>query len=429
MLLTAASVLFAPTAAQCSIAYVVTDLGTLNNDDQFSQGFGINNYGQVAGVSLNGQAIPHVFLWTPGTVNGTDGAMRDLGVCSSGFDDGLKLNSYGQLQFNRGVSTTSFGVQSHAFLWTPAAPNGIEGSAADLLTLNGADGASYGYGINDDGAVVGFSYPGACFIWTPASPNAPAGTMTDFGNRSSGGVAFAINKAGQVAGSIQVTFFNYPIIHPGPGPYSTNDIIGPGPATDQNDQSNSGTGYAINAAGHVAGSAVFSGGVRPFIYTGGGLLNFAPDGTAYGINSSDQAVGDVNNNAFVYRNGATSNLLSLLDPAAGWAQLTSARAINDKGQIAGTGAHNGALHAFLLTPVELILRFTTIRREGADIRLIWQTTGGKTNQLQVANGNFSFADLGAPMVIGGVGATSASYLDIGGATNAVMRLYRISMPL
>jgi hypothetical protein len=119
----------------------------------------------------------------------------------------------------------------------------------------------------------------------------------------------------------------------------------------------------------------------------------------------------------------------LLDPAAGWAQLTSARAINDKGQIAGTGAHSGSLHAFLLTPIELILRFMTIRREGADIRLIWQTTGGKTNQLQVANGNFSFADLGAPMVISGVGATSASYLDIGGATNAVTRLYRIEMPL
>ena len=416
--------------AQSAPLYVATDLGLLNADDQFSQAFGINNYGQVAGFSLNSQAVPHVFLWTPIAANGVSGAMSDLGLCASGFDGGFKLNNYGQLQFNRGVSTPSFGVQSHAFLWTPSTPNTSAGSAVDLLTLNGADGASYGYGINDDGAVVGSSYPGPCFIWTPASPHAATGTMTDFGNRSSSGVAFAVNNSGQIAGSIGVTFFSYPTVHAGLSPYTSGDIIGPGPRADQNDQSYSGTAYAINAAGHVAGDAVFPNpnSLRPFLSTGGSnLTDIAADGHAAGINNRDQIVGDVNNNAYLFANGTNYNLFSLLGPSSGWNQLVTARAINDAGQIVGYGSRNGDLRAYLLTPIELILRITTIAREGSNIRLTWQTVGGTTNQIQVANNNFDFTNLGSPIIIDGIGVSLTNSVELGGATNAQARYYRISL--
>lgn|ERR1022692_1019378 len=429
-LTTTSLALSAACPAHSAPLYVATDLGLLNSDDQFSQGFGINNYGQVAGFSLNSQAVPHVFLWTPAAANGVTGAMRDLGPCASGFDGGFKLNSYGQLQFNRGVSTPSFGVQSQAFLWTPSAPNTTVGSAVNLLTLNGADGASYGYGLNDNGSVVGSSYPGPCFIWTPVSPNAMTGTMTDFGNRSSSGVAFAVNNSGQVAGSIGVTYFSYPIVHTSLSPYTSNDIIGPGPRVDQNDQSYSGTGYAINAAGHVAGDAVFPNpnSLRPFLFTGGGnLTDFAADGHAAGINTRDQIVGDVNNNAFLYANGTNYNLLSLLDPSAGWNQLVNARAINDGGQIVGYGSRNGDLRAYLLTPIELVLRITAIAREGDSIRLTWQTIGGTTNQIQVANNSFSFTNLGSSLIINGAGVSLTNSVDLGGATNAQARYYRISL--
>jgi hypothetical protein len=357
--------------------------------------------------------------------------MSDLGLCLGGVDGSLKVNNYGQVQFNRGVSTPSFGTQSHALLWTPTTPNGTTGGTTDLLTLNGADGASYGYGINDNGAVVGFSYPGFCFIWTPVSPNATAGAMTDLGNRSNGGSANAVNNSGQITGGIEVTFFGYPINHPGLGVYSTNDIVGPGPQADRNDQTYSGTGYAINAAGHVVGAAVFPNpaGLRPFISTGGtNLTDFAQaSGHAYGINNADQIVGEVNSSASLYSNGTNYNLLNLIDPSAGWPQLSTAWAINDRGQIAGTGAHNGNLRAFLLTPIGLVFRITAIVRQGSDIQLTWQTLGGTTNQVQVADGSFSFTNLGSPFVIVGTGPSSTNYVEVGGATNGLARYYRISL--
>jgi hypothetical protein len=55
--------------------------------------------------------------------------------------------------------------------------------------------------------------------------------------------------------------------------------------------------------------------------------------------------------AFLYDNGAMSDLNGLIDPATGWT-LQGTNAINDSGQIVGWGRH-GAMHdrAFLLTPV------------------------------------------------------------------------------
>ena len=417
--------------AQATAIYVATDLGLLNSDDQSSQALGLNNYGQVSGFCPDSQAVPHAFLWTPTTSNGASGLMTDLGLCSSGFDGGLKLNGCGQVQFNRAVSTPSFGVQSHAFLWTPSAPNTAEGIAVDLLTLNGADGASYGYGINDDGTVVGSSYPGPCFIWTPTSSHAMTGVMTSFGSGSSSGVAFGVNNSGLVAGSIGSGFFSYPGIHAGLGPYSSNDIIGPGPQSDLNDQSDSGTAYAINAAGHAVGDTVFpnTGEVRPFLFVGGtNLTDFSSTGGhASALNNRDEVVGDRNNNAVLYANGTNSTLLNLLDPSAGWNQLVTARAINDSGQIVGYGSRNGDLRAYLLTPVQLLLKITAIVREGNNIRLTWQTVGGTTNQLQSAGGNFNFSNLGLPLVINGAGSSSTNYLDLGASTNVQARYYRVSM--
>ncbi|MDB6019522.1 MAG: extracellular repeat protein family [Pedosphaera sp.] len=422
--------------AHAATSYLITDLGRLNANDQFSQAFGINSYGQVAGFSLDVNAIPHTFLWTPTTSHGLTGTMIDLGLCTSGIGGGFKLNDYGQVQFNRGTITPSFGTQSHAFLWTPTSPNGTNGSATDLLTLNGADGASYGYGINNAGAVVGSSYPGQCFIWAPSSPHATTGVMTSFGNSSSSGVAFAVNDASQVAGSIGVGFYGYPLRHAGSGAYATNDVIGPGPSGQTQDYS--GTGYAINAVGHVAGEAVFPGaGIRPFLFTGGGnLIDFAPaggGGHAYGINNADQVVGTYNSTTFLYSNGTNYNLANLIDPSAGWSQLTAAYAINQSGQIAGVGARNGVLTSFLMTPVQLVFRITAITVEGNNIRLTWQTLGGTTNQVQVVNGaagggfTNNFSNLSPSLVITTPGLSSTNYLDVGGATNPSTRYYRIGL--
>lgn len=46
--------------------------------------------------------------------------------------------------------------------------------------------------------------------------------------------------------------------------------------------------------------------------------------------------------------GPPQNLNDLIDPTSGWF-LTSARGINNQGQIVGAGRIGGATHAFLLT--------------------------------------------------------------------------------
>ena len=74
---------------------------------------------------------------------------------------------------------------------------------------------------------------------------------------------------------------------------------------------------------------------------------------------------------------------------------------------------------------------TAITREGNDIRISWATVGGTTNRVVVTsgavNGSFTtnFTNLSSPIIIPGTGGTTTNYLDIGGATNAPSRYYRV----
>lgn len=94
----------------------------------------------------------------------------------------------------------------------------------------------------------------------------------------------------------------------------------------------------------------------------GGIDIGTIDGIAYstgrGINASGQVVGTADPlchpcaapKAWVWHLGGTITALDTLIPAgSGW-QLQQANGINDRGQIVGRGVHNGAYHAFLLTP-------------------------------------------------------------------------------
>ena len=77
-------------------------------------------------------------------------------------------------------------------------------------------------------------------------------------------------------------------------------------------------------------------------------------------------------------------------------------------------------------------RVIAIARETNNIRVTWKTAGGRTNQLQVATtstGSYStnFVNLGPVMIIPGTGDATANYLDIGAATNATPRYYRVRL--
>jgi probable HAF family extracellular repeat protein len=77
---------------------------------------------------------------------------------------------------------------------------------------------------------------------------------------------------------------------------------------------------------------------------------------ATAVNASGQIVGwsrsadGSTSRAVLWQGGAIVDLNTLLPPGSGWT-LTRAAAINDRGQIVGTGIHDGHVRAFLLTPL------------------------------------------------------------------------------
>ena len=84
-----------------------------------------------------------------------------------------------------------------------------------------------------------------------------------------------------------------------------------------------------------------------------GTLDQDPDSQALAINSEGQVVGWSGNQngalrAFLWQDGAMTDLNTLLPAGSGW-QLLQANTINACGDISGVGIHNGVTAAFLLT--------------------------------------------------------------------------------
>lgn len=103
-----------------------------------------------------------------------------------------------------------------------------------------------------------------------------------------------------------------------------------------------------------------------FLWHRGHLSCFTSLGTqyaeAYGINNCGQVVGHaydlggenqpecIHEHALIWQQRKVYDLNKCLPAKSGWA-LQVAKGINDRGQIVGTGIHNGHTRAFLLTPI------------------------------------------------------------------------------
>jgi probable HAF family extracellular repeat protein len=122
-------------------------------------------------------------------------------------------------------------------------------------------------------------------------------------------------------------------------------------------------GNAINNIGHVGGGALTPQGIGHAFYYDGTIHDLGTLGgtlsIAYGINDDDAIVGISNpdptnedlSHGYIYtRENGMVDLNDFIDPQSGWL-ITEANAINNAGEIAGTGVIDGQPHAVLLTPV------------------------------------------------------------------------------
>ena len=323
-----------------------------------------------------------------GLAGATDYQVIDLGANVSPKD----INSYGEIVGARNTDQ----YPNTAFRW--AADTGFEdlnGTSANALndtgtvtgsTITGAfvlDGNStrswndhYANGVNELGNVAGSQagknpYRETSIPYNPAVLEGNKWTVMDIAKVYPRGtrqgvyadqyILFDINENGYAVGRKS----RYGLAGSAPflitPPYSAiTDITGitflPVP--------NGGSANAINAQNHIVGRSdnnssageyafafLYDGVTTSDLGTLGGLRS-----GAYDINDFDQVVGysetATGNHAFVWDQATGMQDLNSLITASEWV-LTSAAAVNNAGDIVGTGLLNGEAHGFLLTTGEV----------------------------------------------------------------------------
>lgn len=280
-----------------------------------SSAIAINNSGQVM-VNTNAGNSNQPSIWS--RLSGTQSL--NLNAANS---NGAAINNIGEV-VGAGNPDNSGNLQ--AFLAEPA-----EG-AQWLPSLGGAlSGAN---GVNDAGAVVGFSYTAAntqhAFLWTAAGGTQD---LTPDSSSIGGATAMAINSA--------------------------NDVVGY---------------YYPNGSSRTVG----------FLWTqNGGLQNLGGTGTlAFAINNAGTIVGqtpfaNADRHAFSW---SASGGIQDLGTLGG--EESSALSINSRGWIAGTSLPSkgkGLLHGFLWTPTTGMQDFTTL----AGLNTNWQISSAQVNDAGV----------------------------------------------
>ena len=323
-----------PTSGR-SVKYTVTDIGTLGGSE--SEARALNEAGEVVGGSTlatpmtAGQkadkAYPHAFLWEKGKI--TD---LDKGTITP-VSNAQGINNQGEC----------VGTNHNACLWE----GGHCQSLGTLLVGNPPWAFSMANSINDRGQICGVSDANGphAFLWEKGKMT----NLTPGHNDESN--AFSINESGQIAGwstegisQDQATVWSH-------GKVTLLGLLPGGKFSEA---------YGLNDAGQVVGGADNSSGhVRGFFWSAkqGLVCLKAPAvgmSRALGINRQGQIVGlyDVAlhfSHACLWQHGVVKDLNERIPPQSGWV-LKSARAINNHGQIVGTGLIHGQKHAFLLTP-------------------------------------------------------------------------------
>jgi len=334
--------------------FTVADLGTLPGGHE-SAAYALNDRGQVVGWSDGGTdnslmhhdpnlVHTHAVLWDAGKV-------RDLGLLKGfPFSAGHGINNHGQIVAGWDVNYRSGGggpaglLQN--FVWQAGRKTVLDNETPPYLDYAKAinDSGMVAGTTNDSGMVSGAVFSGyRAVVW--AGPNVttlplPLGFTETF--------ALALNNTGLVVGTATGNNRHHAILW---RKGSVVDLDAGLPAG----------GYSEATGVNNLGQIIERGGGGAFLWQDGKRQPIEPLNRAYaltvphGINDGGRIVGEAgyppfHTHAFLWQNGTTHDLNSLISAEAGWV-LQAARAINSHGQIVGWGTHRGKKHAFLLTPV------------------------------------------------------------------------------
>jgi uncharacterized membrane protein len=361
MLLTSFGCASIITSALAQPLYSVTDLGTLPGTVA-SSATSLNDRGDVVGSCSSGGSFNGVgFVWR-------NGVMISTGKLPKGnYSDATAISLSGVVVGDGDIGD----FRPQAWVRTSSglielAPNSGN-SHAIAINNNGAIGGDYSKGLSGSMS----SWKAA--IWTPDPKDSRKYRATDLPIIvgldptfiGTGAFLAAFNQSGQAAG------------------YADNEVIGQHACFWNNDAAHSivdlgpfpgdwsSIGWGMNDLGQVAGESHPSFGSRPVVWNNDAAhtaieLPLLP-GDNYGMASRINSLGQILGSSaasepgtwnvgptrlVLWRDGGVFELQTVLDPVtgAGWT-ITSFSAINNLGQIVGTGVHNGQSRAFLMTPL------------------------------------------------------------------------------
>jgi len=262
-------------------------------------------------------------------------AVIDLGTLGGTASRASGLNDLGQVT---GWSQTAAGGDDRAYYWSP------ETGMLNLGTLGGT--RSLAYDINNAGQVVGQAKLSSGF-WRGFMWQLSTG-ITDLGTPSGtiDSVARALNGSGQAVGFAYPSSGNPRALRRVGNSWQTLPTLG----------GTYGAGQAINAAGHVVGSAGMAGdALKDAVMWDGGVVNDLGRlpgwswASGLDINDFDEVVGwsghnyDMDGHAFRWSGGVMSDLGTL------GGSTSRAYAINNAGLVTGASmtASGAQWHAFL----------------------------------------------------------------------------------
>ena len=340
-------------------AFAIVDLGALPTRP-VTTASALNDLGSAAGkASANSQSQQSRAFLFNGLENGS--VMTEIGTLGGASSEAFGINNL-NVVVGDALDTNGF---IHAFRY-----NGV--SVTDLGTLLGGT-ESHARAINDEGVVAGYARTGGGLDRAVTHSGSGltmitnlTGNLTNFATQSR---AFALNNSNQVAGAAynaggasRAFLYN-----------RTNMIdLGalPGHQTS--------VANGINRFAQVVGTSFSSNAPsQAFLYangtlTGVGTLLSGGNSEARGINDFGQVVGwAISSNgqqrATFFSAGRLRDLNDLIPEDTGWT-LLQANAINNRGEIIGSGVFGGQTRAFLAIPANVMGKQVT-RPQGAVARV------------------------------------------------------------